>query len=552
MGKNESHIKTDHNQTSIEELGQTNPYGFDLTEENVIGFVTGNLQFKVMGFRATHQLDVLTATVKITLHPHLFDDYTFIQKINLYDYERVNTYCRTSATQLSQNVEDIKKGVNTLREQLEKYRLDELKNNKVHEVDESVSKKTTSEAKAILTSDNTMECLEGLLKQAGLVTETKTGLRLMLILLSRHFDKPLHVLLQGSQHLCKILSDTLASTIPVTQIHQQTSMSASSLYYTKNKEYWKHKVLHLDFIDRNFKGAVTLKEFIDNSVLKRQTTESDYVTRQLFSTNKTVAGPICLMAYSDNDLLNDRYFDECFLFRVEETQTNRAELNEHLKKESAGLIDPMVKVDALKLLKELQRQIKPMNVVIPYATELELPEGVFQPTRSLSQLLTFIKTVALLHQHQLKIKTDTNGTEYIVANAEHLEIALELFKEILITKSDVLSQSQRSFLESLKNALKDENKTFKLPEVLQMVSSSKSSAYRHFDELKELGYIVRVGGNKKKGVEYRVVVWKDYLFAKQRLTILDTQLEKIKQGSFPQVSRKFPKKVISPENQSHQ
>jgi hypothetical protein len=30
-----------------------NPYGFDLTDENLIGWATGKMKFVVMGFRAT-------------------------------------------------------------------------------------------------------------------------------------------------------------------------------------------------------------------------------------------------------------------------------------------------------------------------------------------------------------------------------------------------------------------------------------------------------------------------------------------------------------------
>lgn len=531
---------------------QNNPYGFDLSEENVIRFATGNLMFTVLGFKATSILSTLVATVKVSRHPNLFNEYTFVQSINLYDHIRLDAYCRSSATCTKVNVEDIRKGISALREQLEKYRLDELKNNRPLTAQDTISVKANKEAKAILQSENLIEQIEQLIKKAGLATETKNGLRLFLILLSRHFEKPLHVLLQGSPHLCKILADTVASVIPSNQIHQQTSMSASSMYYTKNPHYWKHKVLHLDFIDKGFKGAITLKEFIENSALKRQTTESDFATRQLYSANKTVAGPICLMAYSEDEELNSRFFQECFLLRVEENEINKAELTTHIKNEYAGATVNSEKAEAICILKEIQRQIKPVKVVIPFANDLELPEGVSQPLRTFSQMLAFIQTISLLNQHKSKIKKDKDGTEYMEATPEHLETALELFKPLLLPRLDLLGQKQRSVLESLKNHIKDEGKKFRLPELPRPEGFGQSTFYRYFDELKRLGYIVKVGGNQKKGIEYKVARWDDYVCLQSVMATLDVQLKKIMERSLSGNSRKFLKTEKSSNTQENQ
>lgn len=534
-------IKFDPNTVTAVREPFLNSYGFDLTDENYIGFTTGKVKFTIMGFRATSQFETLIATVKICLNPHFHDEYTHVQKIDLYNNDRIDAYSRSAAFQLKLNVDEIKKGLCSLRERLERYRIDGLKTGGGEEKGTPVTAKEQREALDILKADNLLECIEELLKQAGVVTERENGLRLFMILLSRHFDKPLHVLFQGSPQLSRMITDVVSSTIPTTQIHSQTSMSAGSLYYTKNKSYWKNKVLSIGTIDKQFKGANTIKEFIENQVLKRFTTESEYLTRQLYSNTKTVEGSICLLGFSDDESMNEKYFQECFFIRLSENEKNKAEMLDYLKRESAGLLDTQSENEARGLLTAIQRFIEPRNVVIPYAMDLVIPEQVFQPLRSFNQLLTFIKTVTLLHQHQLPVQTDANGTEYIEATPEHLEIAIELFKSILITQSDILSPCQRTFFEMLKTKVKEQDCSFKIPDMMQQVKMKRTSFYREFDVLRELKLVIPSGGNKKNGIEYKIAVWDDYTELQKRTDVLEEQLKKIKSEVSQKNPRSFPK-----------
>ena len=52
-----------------------------------------------------------------------------------------------------------------------------------------------------------------------------------------------------------------------------------------------------------------------------------------------------------------------------------------------------------------QRLLRPLKVVNPYAPSLVYPDERLQMRREQKKYLTFIKTIALLHQHQREIKT---------------------------------------------------------------------------------------------------------------------------------------------------
>lgn len=503
-------VKFDRKTAQSIEEPLANSYGLDLRDENLIGFQTGNIRFTVMGFRASTQYDTLIATVKVALHPHIYDDYTNVQKIDLYSNDRVNTYCRTSAQRLKVNEEDVKKAMYSLRERLERYRNDAVRNIESSVRKAFVSDKEQKQAMQYLKSDNLMDSIEGLLKQAGVVTEMQIGLQLFFILLSRHFDRPLHVLFQGSTRISRLLMDAVSQTVPEEELHARTSMSAGSMYYTRTRSYWKNKVLYLPYIDKQFRSASTIKEFIENGFLKRHTTESDYQTKQLYASTKMVEGAICLMGYCDDDAFNARFFEECFFIRVSENDKNRTDITRHIKMESGGLLDLQEKEDAIRQLRAIQQMISPMKVKIPFAMELCLPDKVYNPLRGLPQLFTFIKSVALLHQHQLKKKTDEDGGKYIEATPEHLEIAIDLFRSIVVSQGDYLTQGQRSFLEKLKTYVKDKDKSFKISGAMRELGMSKSSFYRMFDDVKSMGYVVRSGGTKDKGIDYRITEWDDY------------------------------------------
>lgn len=515
-----------------------NAYGFDLTDLNEIGFVRGKFKFTVLGFRITSAADILLATVKVTFQPHVHPDYVYVRpKLNLYDPERINGFSREAAFQLKVTQEEIKTGISDLRERLERFRLDELKGLSAQTQKAQLSKKQREAAKEILKSDNVMECIEGLLRESGLVTELSNGLRLFLILLTRNFDSPLHGLLQGSSQMCRLLMEKVMATLSPDQLREMTSQSMSSLYHNRNREYWRNKVLYVKGIDKHFKGVSTIREFLENKVLHRHTTESDPVTRQLYASQKIVPGPICLVGFSEDDSINQRFFAECFFLRVEENEKNKAELLEYRKKEFAGMVDESAQHQAVLTLQAIQQLVQPVKIIVPFAQSMQLPSSVAHPLRSFSQLITFVKAVTLLHQFNCKQKTDSAGGKYIEATPEHLSIALELFRDIALEKSDMLSLSEREFFEKLKSHVKDPQSVFRIGEVIKRMRISKSSFYRAFSSLRELGYIRECGGNKREGMEFIITEWKDFAELQKEVSLFTDQMEQLKS----QVSHKFPR-----------
>ncbi|MFY9309959.1 MAG: hypothetical protein WAQ28_13000 [Bacteroidia bacterium] len=519
-------------------------YGFDYIDEHTIVFSTGRIQFTVMGFMVNSPFDMLIVTIKVALIPHVNDEQVHLKKIDLFNTDALNIYCRTAATQLKTEEAEIKSAIYTLRERLSKYKQAELKMVVETTRQLALSTQEQKEAMEYLEVDNLLDIVEAMLEQAGIATEKEKALLLFFILLSRYFEKPLNVFLQGSPQLCKMLMDVVGDCVPNEQIHSFTSMSTNSFYYMQSKNNMKNTVLYITNLNKHFKGANTLKELIENGILKYGTTESNLQTGRVYASKKVVEGNICLMTYSNDETINKKFSEECFFIRVNETEKNKTEMLDYMKKQYGGMIDIRQQQDAIRKLRNIQRLIRPVHVVIPYALNIELPTTVNQQLRSMPQLLTFVKCVTILHQHLLPPKVDGYGVEYIESTPEHLQIALGLFKNVIVTQHDILTQTQRNLLEGLKKHIKDQKKTFRIPDAMKIVGIYGTSFYKEFNSLKALGYVKPCGGNRKRGMEYQIVEWEDYNELESEVNNWSNQKPKISLPSLPKFTKKHNRRKV--------
>jgi DNA primase len=164
------------------------------------------------------------------------------------------------------------------------------------------------------------------------------------------------------------------------------------------------------------------------------------------------------------------------------------------------------------------------------APELKLPEYIFKPLRTNTHYLTLIRSITYLHQYQLPVKKTKNGTEYIETTLEHIAIANELSKELLLRKSDELGGQLRNFFEELKRHCKRQEKQgFFAKEIRIKYRYHPQKLKRYLDELEHRSYIKKIGGYiHKQGFEYEIAIWDDYQILKDGINILDKVLEQLK------------------------
>src|SRR5690606_37677775 len=103
----------------------------------------------------------------------------------------------------------------------------------------------------------------------------------------------------------------------------------------------------------------------------------------------------------------------------------------------AGLIDKAKEQEVRKQLQDVQRVLRPIKVVNPYAPLIALPQEVFKPRRTLGLLLGFVEAITFYHQLQREEKADEGSGEiYIETTPEDIEAAFALLSDTLFRKSD--------------------------------------------------------------------------------------------------------------------
>ena len=165
---------------------------------------------------------------------------------------------------------------------------------------------------------------------------------------------------------------------------------------------------------------------------------------------------------------------------------------------SAGKVNEDEEYKAKELLKNVQRILKPIKVINPYAEHLQLPKSVFKPRRTNSHYLKFIEAITFYKQYQREKQYDKEtGEEFIETTIEDIQEANELITEVLLRKSDTINGATRNYLENLKNYLKQNNQTtFTALEVRRRLKVKKTTQWRYHQQLTDNYYIKKV---KKKG-----------------------------------------------------
>ena len=199
-----------------------------------------------------------------------------------------------------------------------------------------------------------------------------------------------------------------------------------------------------------------------------------------------------------------------FLLAVDESQEQSRRIIDYQNKKYAGEIEPKYQEKAKNQLQQIVRNLKPYEVINPYATRLELPEEVHKIRRLNEMFQSIVKQITIINQQNREVKNDK-----LITQIEDLQQATEVLFESIILKVDELDGSLRQFFERLKKHLKTQEKDFTQREIRQAFNISKSQIHRYLQSLLELEYIRQIGGFANKGLKYKVDYWDDY----QRLRI---------------------------------
>jgi DNA primase catalytic core len=515
------------------------PHKLNTSNPDCILYETPELSISLWGGIELHQVNRLRATLHIQLKSNLYAE--FRDTIDLYSFGQAERLIKQASEKLEISSTAIGKAITELTRELEQYRQckrEEKRRQEEERVREEKDSFTTQQLKKagdfLSSGELTIKTYE-LFDHLGLVGQQKNGLLLFFIFLTRFFKNPLHAIVMGSSGAGKThLLKGVAAMVPRQHIHFTTSLSENTLYYTP-ANFLKHKILLQEDLDGSYNALLPLRELMSNQSISRFSTKTNSRTGDSKQIYLYVEGPVCVAGATTKEKIYQDNANRSFLIQMEENPQHEGSVLAYQGKEAAGLVDLTKRQETSDLLKACQLLIQPMEVIIPFATQLELPLHVFKKMRTKIHYLALIKSVTLWNQRNREKTRGNDGNTYLVSTLEDVQWANFLSREILLRKSDELNGKLRQFFEGLKSHVKEAYRgstVFYAKEIRKTFRLHPMKLKRYLDELEAMGYLKCKSRSQKTGHEYEIATWDDYENLEKGIDLMDEILKKLrsKQG----------------------
>ena len=427
-----------------------------ITNPNQLEYQNEILQITVLGGIKLEGLDRMRVTLKAGLKDSPRPPVR--HNLDLYNDNQLEKFIRKLAERLEIGTNVITASLAELTEELEKYRLVEIENQKIYETKaKQLTKEEVQAAEIFLKTPNLMEKTNELIGESGIIGEETNRLLMYMIFTSRKRQQPLHIVSLGSSGTGKThLQEKVGELIPEEDKIEITTLSENAFYYFGQREL-KNKLILIEDLDGAEGVLYPLRELQTKKRISKTIAHKN-TSGETRTIHLVVEGPVSVAGCTTREHIYEDNANRSFLIYLDESKTQDMKIMEYQRKASAGKINSQQEEQAAELLRNVQRILRPVKVVNPFAEYLNIPIEVLKPRRTNSHYLQFIEVITFYHQYQREQKTDKEtGEIFIETTLEDIQEANKLLKETLLRKSDELTGACRNYLESVKSYLEQEN-----------------------------------------------------------------------------------------------
>ena len=506
----------------------------DVSNPELLVYQTDLLFIEVMGGIALRPLDQLKVTLKVSKVDSLSPFHKLRHKLDLYNDNLVERFIQRVAEKLELGTREVGQTIEELINKLEKYRSDLIAAQKPLKPEK---RELTSlrERKAIdfLKTSGLLVLTNDLIGKSGVIGEGTNRLLMWLVFTTRLMNQPLHLVCLGASGTGKTyLQECISALIPEADKLEITTLSENALYYFEKTEL-SHKLVLIEDMDgaNDDKVMYAIRELQSKKRIMKTVPLKDS-KGNLKTITLQVEGPISLAGTTTREKLYEDNANRSLLIYLDSSKEQQEAIMAYQRRKSAGNIDELKAEATKEFLRDVQAVLKPVKVRNPYAEQLVLPKTVFKPLRTNAHYLHFIEAITFYKQYQREVKTDpTTQEKYIETTLEDIEEANFLLKDVLLAKSDELTNACREFLEDVKKQMvKAKRLTFYKSEVREWMRINPNTLKRYLSELLKYGYTRIVGGHRyKAGYEYEIVSGEEYAKLKSQVaSVLDETLTQLK------------------------
>lgn len=490
-------------------LNTTNPNSYE--------YKTKHLEIHILGGIKTNKLESMRITLSIQKLKH---NNVLRHTLDLYNDNQVEKFVRKVAERLEVGTSIVRRTLQDVTKELENYRflLIEQYEASLQPFRKELSATEEREAIKFLKRKDLLTKTNELIGKSGVIGEVDNRLLMYIIFTSRKTNNPLHCISLGSSGVGKThLQSKVAELIPEEDKIEMTVLSANAFYYFNRTEL-QHKLILIEDLDGAESVLYPLRELQSKKRITKTVVHKD-ARGNTKTIHLTVMGPVSVAGCTTRESIYEDNSNRNFLLYIDESAEQDIRIMNYQRLISAGKINEEQEHKSRELLKDVQRVLKPIKVINPYAEYLELPQSVFKPRRTNSHYLQFIEAITFYKQYQREQKiNEETGEVFIETTIEDIEEANELITEVLLRKSDSLSGACRNHLEHLKTHLRINNQTtFTNTEIRRSLRVKQTTLLRYNKQLISEGYIKKVKGKKGQTYHYEIIDINEYQTLKTQI-----------------------------------
>ena len=347
----------------------------------------------------------------------------------------------------------------------------------------------------------------------GTVGEETNKLVGYLAAVSRKLDDPLAVIFMSRSAAGKSsLQDAILSFVPEEDRVKYTAITGQSLFYLEENAL-VHKVLAIAEDEGAERANYAIKTMQSDKNLNIASTGKDPATGKMRTQEYQVKGPIAIMLTTTAAEVDYETASRFLILTVDEDREQTRSIHDRQRQNEtlAGILGKLETESVVKRQQNMQRLLKPLLVVNPYAPHLTFLADRLRTRRDHKKYLALIRAIAFLHQYQRPKKTATHQgqtIQYIEATLADIDLANKLAGEVLGHSLDEMAPATRRLLNLIwqmvegrmkQENLKQEACLFSRRELREATGWGNTQLHVHLNQLIELEYLaIRTGKNGQK------------------------------------------------------
>jgi hypothetical protein len=279
-------------------------------------------------------------------------------------------------------------------------------------------------------------------------------------------------------------------------------MTGQALFYMGQKNL-KHKILAIAEQQGAEAASYPLKLLQSEGKLNIASTGKDPVSGKHVTHEYTVEGPVMLFLTTTAHEVDEELMNRCLVLAVNEDREQTQAI--HQKQREAQTLEGLKartrRNKIVRLHRNAQRLLKPVDVVIECLKERRFPDTMTRTRRDHMKFIALIQAITLLHQHQREIKTsmeEDERLEYIEATEADVKLAWELASHVLMRSLDDVQTQTRRLLLLIDKMVSSECERLQIERldyrftratVRQFTGWGDSQLKKHLSRLEDLEYL---------------------------------------------------------------